>query len=232
MNGGSNILRAEAIRPIQESKGMPRSINACRIEVLHNMERHVKTAGKVSTNSIKYSSTNTLGGIGIGAGSGPQDGNDQFGLLKDAHGAMTPGFTYQFPTGDPAKTDTRHGPGFIDDQIDIADLCTQDAETSLPHCRRTLQLWQNLLHVSGGDLSLAKCSFGTLQFRFEYHRAGDRAVIKENEENQGGISLQPFLQRLPRVPLKRLAVKKGERYLGIRITIDGNWEDEFRYRLA
>ena len=50
--GCFNLLRAEAIRPIQEAKGMPSGINnACRIAVLHNMERHIKTAGKISNAS-------------------------------------------------------------------------------------------------------------------------------------------------------------------------------------
>ena len=70
--GCFDMLRAEAIRSIQESKGMmPRGINACRISVLQNMEQHVKTAGKISSHSIKYSKENTFGGVGIGAGSGP-----------------------------------------------------------------------------------------------------------------------------------------------------------------
>ena len=28
-----------------------------------------------------------------------------------------------------------------------------------------------------------------------------------------------------------MATTGGERYLGLRITLDGNWEDEFKYRL-
>ena len=152
--------------------------------------------------------------------------------MKDIHAATTPGFTYKFPTGTEEDEDTRHaGPGFIDDQIDVADLATQDAATSLDRGQNTLQAWQNLLHVSGGDLSLPKCSYGTLQFQFGYHKNGDVAKIKTNEENPGQISLQPLQQRLPRVPLKRLSVTAGERYLGIRISIDGNWNDEFQYRL-
>ena len=154
-------------------------------------------------------------------------------MLKDIiHANITPGFTYKYPTGNDEDKDTRHGPGFIDDQIDVADLDTHDAATSLPQSQNTLQAWQNLLHVSGGgDLSLPKCSYGTLQFTFAYHKNGDTATIKENTENPGQISLQPLHQLLPRVPLKRLTITAGDRYLGIRITIDRNWKDEFIYRL-
>ena len=63
------------------------------------MERHVKTAGKVSKGSFKYTLENTIGGIGQGAGSGTQDGNDDIGLIKDVYADTTPGFTFQHPSG-------------------------------------------------------------------------------------------------------------------------------------
>ena len=124
--GCFDLLRVEQIRTIQESKGMPRGINACRIKVLHGMERHVKTAGKVSKGSFKYTLENTIGGIGQGAGSGTQDGNDDIGLIKDVYADTTPGFTFQHPSGAKEEEDTRHGPGFIDDQIDVTELDTND----------------------------------------------------------------------------------------------------------
>ena len=124
-------------------------------------ERHVKTAGKVSKGSFKYTLENKIGGIGQGPGSGTQDGNDDIGLIKDVyHADTTPGFTFQHPSGEKEEEDTRHGPGFIDDQIDVTELDTNDAATSLPQCQQSQQIWQNLLNVTGGDLSLTKCSFG------------------------------------------------------------------------
>ena len=161
--GCFDLLRVEQIRTIQKSKGMPRGINACRIKVLHGMEeRHVKTAGKVSKGSFKYTLENKIGGIGQGPGSGTQDGNDDIGLIKDVyHADTTPGFTFQHPSGEKEEEDTRHGQGFIDDQIDVTALDTSnDAATSLPQCQQSQQIWQNLLNVTGGDLSLTKCSFG------------------------------------------------------------------------
>ena len=127
---------------------------------------------------------------------GPQDSNDQFGVLKDIHAETTPGFTYQHPSGAEEESVTRHGPGFIDNQIDIMELAT--------HFRygKTCYKCQ--------EGSLPKCSYGTLQFKFSYHKNGDTASIKSNDENPGNISLQPHHQLLPRLPLKRLAVSEGE----------------------
>ena len=154
--GCFDLLRAEQIKPIQESKGLPASINTCRIKVLQGMERHVKTAGKISTASFKYTPENTIGGIGQGAGTGPQDGNCVVGLVKDVHEDTTPGFTFEHPTGEADEEDERHGPGFIDDQFDVIDLETNAVNTSIPACQAILQSWQNLLNVTGGDLNLAK----------------------------------------------------------------------------
>ena len=91
---------------------MPRGINACRIKVLHGMERHVKTAGKISTGSFKWTTKKTIGGIGIGSGSGTQDCNDDIGFINDVYADTTPGFTYNHPSGEKSEEDTRHGPGF------------------------------------------------------------------------------------------------------------------------
>ena len=52
--GCFNLLQMEAIKPIQESKGMPKGLGECRIKVLQNMDRHVKTAGRISQGSFGY----------------------------------------------------------------------------------------------------------------------------------------------------------------------------------
>ena len=118
---------------------------------------------------------------------------------------------------------------FIDDQIDLTELETNDAATSLPACQGTQQIWQNLLNVTGGDLSLPKCSFGTLQYTFQYHKDGDMAWLKRNNENPGKLLLQPYNQKRPMIPLKRLDINTGAQYLGVRINLDGSWDDEFNY---
>ena len=45
------------------------------------------------------------------------------------------------------------------------------------------------------------------------------------------MQLQPYIQALPTVPLKRLDINTGERYLGVRITLEGSWKDEYTHRL-
>ena len=180
----------EAIKPIQESKGMPKGLGKCRIKVLQNMDRHVKTAGSISQGSFGYNINNTIGGIGQESGSGPQDGNYQIGVIKDVHEDTTPGYTLSHPTGDPEQEDTRHGPGFIDDQFDLIALRTQQAESLKQFIQDTLQHWQNLLkNVTGGDLNLSKCSFGFMQYAFGYHPKGDRAQLKTIVDNPGDIWL-------------------------------------------
>ena len=79
--------------------------------------------------------------------------NCQIGVIKDVHEDTTPGYTLTHPTGDPEQEDTRHGPGFIDDQLDLIALRTQQAESLKQFIQDTLQHWQNLLNVTGGDLN-------------------------------------------------------------------------------
>ena len=70
-----------------------------------------------------------------------------------------------------------------------------------------------------------------MQYAFRYHPKGDRAQLKTIVDNPGEIRLQPYNQSLQPVALKRLEIDQGDRYLGVRISMNGTWTDEYKYRL-
>eukprot|EP00979_Chaetoceros_neogracilis_P016489 scaffold8199_cov265-Chaetoceros_neogracile.AAC.1 len=78
------------------------------------------------------------------------------GLLKTIHCKQTAGFTITHPSGN--QRFVIHGPGLIDDQMDLIGLPSNELSPHLPLITATLQLWQNLLNVTGGDLSRPKCA--------------------------------------------------------------------------
>ena len=115
------------------------------------MKKFVQTGHGRSSNPVQRTPENNLGGIGQGSGEGPQACNDQMGPLKTIHQKKSPGYTSTHPDG--VQSVTVHGPGFIDDQLDLISLPTN---TLAPHLERTtsiLQSWQDLLNTTGGDLS-------------------------------------------------------------------------------
>jgi hypothetical protein len=225
------LLRREVVEIIQEAKGMPRELGASVVATLHGMRRHVRTAGRVSQHSFTYTSENNIGGFGQGNGEGPQGGNDQLGALKNIHEKTTRGCTLSHPNG--KDSITRHGGGFIDDQIDTILLPTNVADETIPIVEDTLQRWQDLLNVSGGDLSLTKCKVGFANYKFVRNSHTDTVWIKTIEEDPGDVYLQPFHQDKPKVCIKRLQPWEGERYLGARLTLNGNHTtDEYKVRKA
>ncbi|GFH47803.1 hypothetical protein CTEN210_04279 [Chaetoceros tenuissimus] len=226
--GCFDLLRREIIKVIQESKGMPKEFGECVVQTLHGMERHIRLAGKLSKKSFKYTTSNNIGGIGQGSGEGPQDGNDMIGLLKDVHAKTTRGCTLLHPNGE--HSIVRHGGGFIDDQIDVISLDSQEAINEKDMVEGILLHWQNLLNVSGGDLSINKCAVGFAQYKFVKSLRRDYAVLKGIDENEAQIELQPHNLLLAKEVIKRLGPHEGEKYLGVRNAISGSNRDEFKAR--
>lgn len=84
---------------------------------------------------------------------------------------------------------------------------------AVPTIIRKLQLWQNLLNASGGDLAIDKCVIVFLLYKTIFHKGNSLVVLKTNEEEPGDISLQPFNQEADRINIRRINTAKGERYL-------------------
>ena len=96
---------------------------------------------------------------------------------------------------------------------------------------RKLQLWQNLLNASGGDLAIDKCVIVFLLYKTIFDKGKSKVILKSTYEEPGNISLQPFDQEATRINIRRIEPSDGERYLGVRATGDGNWRDEYKYRV-
>ena len=90
--------------------------------------------------------------------------------------------------------------------------------------------WQNLLNVSGGDLSINKCPVGFAQYKFVKTLRRDYSVLKGTDENAAQIELQPNDQMLTKEVIKRLGPHEGEKYLGVRNALSGSNNDEFKAR--
>jgi hypothetical protein len=151
------------------------------------------------------------------------------GLLKTIHCKQTAGFTITHPSGN--KRFVIHGPGLIDDQMDLIGLPSNELSPHLPLITATLQLWQNLLNVTGGDLSRPKCAVAPLTYNFTPTRYGEASVkLFMIDESPGQIELQPFNQAELLTILRRLGPESAERYLGLHLNVNCTWTFEFHKR--
>jgi len=95
--GCFDLMRPELVKFIQDSKGIPKNTTKATTMVLSKMKKYVCTEHGTSTQYIQKTSENNIGGIGQGAGNGPQGSTCQTGLLKTIHGKMCPGMNITHP---------------------------------------------------------------------------------------------------------------------------------------
>ena len=194
------------------------------------MERHIRTAAGITERSLKFEKkSRNYGGIGQGSGNGPQHGNDTNGLNKDILARETKLYEFTHPNGDIAIS--RDGNAFIDDIIHFVLLTSNCFIAAVPTVTRKLQLWQNLLNASGGDLAIDKCVIVFLLYKTIFDKGKSKVILKSTYEEPGNISLQPFDQEATGINIRRIEPSNGERYLRVRATGDGNWRDEYKYRV-
>jgi hypothetical protein len=87
------------------------------------------------------------------------------------------------------------------------------------------------LNASGGDLAIDKCVIVFLLYKTICQKGKSMVVLKSVDEETGDISLQPFDQEADRINIRRITTEEGERYLGVQAAGDGNWRDEYSFRL-
>ena len=148
--------------------GMPENAIRCQAETLRHMTYAVKHVYGVS--SLQYESTDTepLFGTGQGSGASPAIWLGLVVILLNALDRMSsedeiPGLEFVDPWNDIAEA-WRVG-AFVDDtnQGVLDPHGVLSPSELVEKLRQAGQLWETLLHISGGCLNLAKCSW-TLQY--------------------------------------------------------------------
>ncbi|GFH50470.1 hypothetical protein CTEN210_06946 [Chaetoceros tenuissimus] len=180
--GCFDLIRPEQTGIIQQAKGMNKEATECNIKVLHNMERHICTAGGITERSLKFSKRySNYGGIGQGSGNGPQHGNDTNGINKDILAQETQSNEFKHPNG--VDSISRDGNAFIDDIIHFVMLTCNCSIASVQTITCKLQLWQNLLNASGRDLTIDKCVIVFLLYKTIFSKEKKMVVLKLVDES-------------------------------------------------
>ena len=89
--------------------------------------------------------------------------------------------------------------------------------------------WLTVLRLTGGDLSLEKTTWSLLSFNNSTHQKNEVNLTTPTKNICVPNNVcEPTLIPLP---LKYIPPNHGERYLGIRLALDGNMSNEYTYRL-
>ena len=93
--------------------------------------------------------------------------------------------------------------------------------------KANLELWQCLIHVTGGELELSKSCLAIMAWKEEK----GKEVLCRVADAPGDLQMVSVKYPGKLLTLQRNEVSKGKRILGVRLALDGNDSDEFRYRL-
>ncbi len=148
--------------------GMPEHAIKCQADTLRNMKYSVKHVYGTSSEEYTGTETEPLFGTGQGSGASPAIWLGLVVILLNSLDRMSeegkiPGLEFADPWDD-LHVKWRVG-AFVDDtnQGVLDPLGKLSMDDLVEQIRQAGQLWESLLHISGGSLNLAKCSW-TLQY--------------------------------------------------------------------
>jgi hypothetical protein len=148
--------------------GMPSNVIRCQAETLFHMTYAVKHVYGISTAQYKGSPEEPLFGTGQGSGASPAIWLSLVVILLNSLDRMSkedniPALTFTDPWQE-ILAEWRVG-AFVDDtnQGIVDPTGGMTSEDLVEQLRKAGQMWERLLHISGGSLNLSKCSW-TLQY--------------------------------------------------------------------
>jgi hypothetical protein len=152
--------------------GMPTSVIQCQTDALLFMRYAVKHVYGISDTEYHSTTQEPLFGTGQGSGASPAIWLSLVTVLLNAFDTLAKEYNIQgLDFQDPWQEISAkwHIGAFVDDTnqatLDLTHSMTPDKLTE--QLRTAGQLWENLLHISGGALNLSKCSW-SMQY-WEWH---------------------------------------------------------------
>jgi len=203
--------------------GADKALVQSMIGTIHGMRHHVRsTYGESKTSQGRKEWGKPIAGIGQGNGTGPQIWAAVSTLLFQI--LAEEGFLATIICAMSLHTRSIVGFGFVDD----TDLCITATDgqpkTVLKNMQQSLQLWANLLRVTGGALVPEKCFWyfvcqewntRTAQWTYTDPDPSHRLQVPDDEGNQ--------------VHIPQLKASDARRTLGVQLAPHGNDEVEFQF---
>ena len=220
--------------------GCPSSIVKTHTEAQRKMRHYIKTGTGVSTGYITFSMVmkslivggiiillqGPIGGVGQGGGGSPIIWLAILLMLIEAYKKTNEGVQIKNPiTGDVVKYWII---SYVDDNT-ILRCFNNNAKVNemLETLKHSLLQWDFLLRLTGGALSLGKCKVSLMHWRQDFW---GQLRLSTNKHNQT-IAIPSEETGGQMDNLTRLEPWQSERILGVRLPMDGNMNNEFKFRV-
>ena len=203
--------------------GMDKKMCIVTGRTLKEARYHLKTQLGVSEDFFSHCEAFPIHGTGQGSGNSPVYWAFISSVLFDCHASRANGAVFSTP--DKSFQVTLYMLGFVDDTSNRTNDFFSDPQPSIQHLLDLMshdaQLWQNLLHSSGGDLELPKCSFHHVRFKFS--NTGRPHMV------QGCFSPDLFVTTSQgnKVRIKQLCTNKSHKLLGCHKAPTGNSDSQY-----
>ena len=211
--------------------GCTKAAAVCHATTVRQMVHKVKTATGLSEGSIMWDPKSNPGGIGQGSGAGPQSYHSHLLIKAAAYETLTDR-NLQFKSPDGTDIFTQWLVGFVDDNTILFSIPNKDFSQTLidkllTECEKCVGIWQKLVVIPGGELEVKKCSVAVMSWITK----NGKEVLASNMEAPGSFHLTSVLDPSISKLIKRLEPQHGERVLGVRLSLDGNDDQEYAFRL-
>ena len=226
MAGCYDRLRMNLTTITTRRLGMDRNVAKAHSETLTEMQHTIRTSNGDSSKNIIPD--NEFGGTGQGSGGSPPICYSQLIPMVRTLERITPGQLIQ----DPTRTIQvlQHVINWVDDTVnkEILDMNLGTME-QLQRIRDILIHWRRIVRITGGDLELSKTLVYLLDYKFL--EGGKYIRHKSVSETPGDIMMPVELQQDKESKITRAEPNQAERYVGVRISPNGQMETEFEFRM-
>ena len=209
--------------------GLSKNAALTMSRALISMKRFVATKFGQSKKFICTKSNRVLYGVGQGSGGGPgvwlTHSTVLFNILEEA------GIIPHFHSVDGKLQCHSGGTGFVDDVSLIVQSKSNSTKIAplMKILTHNAQTWEQMLHVSGGKLELIKCFWCLILWKWI---AGQPTLVKKTKVPVKLKLIQTEHKKKRRMTIKRVEINEACKVLGVRISIDGRWNEEYCNWLA
>ena len=220
--------------------GCPKSVTQAHTAAQKGMRHHIKTGSGVSPGYIKYSDmikaiytagvimllTGPIGGVGQGGGASPIIWLAIILMMLQVYKQKCEGISI---VNKITNTIVNYWIiSYVDDNTIVRSFSNNTTEDEmLQSLKKCLLVWNKLLTLTGGALSLEKCRVSIMKWTSDFW---GRQTMKENKQNKT-IDISEDGQGKTKCKLHRLEPGDAERILGIRLPMAGVMTQEYNYWL-
>lgn len=204
--------------------GLPANSAQTFFNQLLHRKSNVLTGHGISEESISSTPADPLFGIGQGNGAGPAAWHSHLLIMINALQKIHPGYNVNDPTDEIRFQ--QHIISFVDDTSFILTARPHEIQTLVHQSETLLNQWNDILSLTGGALALADKSKWCLSYYPEENLHGKPHLTLSDEH-------KIFIRHKDSEPIQlhRIPQTQAERYLGVRIAINGQMDTEYEYRI-